>query len=483
MEQSPETISRGKKFVNDLGIYAIGNIGSKLITFLLVPFYTLYITTPADFGYYDICLTIIFCLTPIVSLQLNDGGFRFLLETTELRRKRGIVTIVYRTLITNSLILCFLSIILGLCFDIRYLTYIVIYGIIQSIYETIIQLVRGLGHTRTFVNAAIVNSFMIGVFSVLFIAVLRWEVPGIFMANICAKLVTMTWLEIKIGLIRKYFSVSFFDRSLRRQMLKYSLPLLPGTLCWWLLGANNRFFIEHYLGLTENGLYAIAMKFIGIMNILVMIFYQAWQQNAIEQYRSSDRDAFYSGIFNNFIIIFSGVLIVFSFGLRLNYFWLVSSEYRSSSQYIFLIAASIVIYAITMLYDLGYQCSKNTRRSLPSVFIGTAVNIICNFILIRQYGIYGIAWSSIITYTVMVIYRAIDTRKYFRISLHPRSILAILFMTGGAVLYSYTDSYIIDLTVIAISIPIFLILAPKQIRLTIFNKFRRNTSISRPESD
>lgn len=47
-------ISRGHKFVNDLALYAIGNIGSKLITFMLVPFYTFFITDPAEFGYYDI---------------------------------------------------------------------------------------------------------------------------------------------------------------------------------------------------------------------------------------------------------------------------------------------------------------------------------------------------------------------------------------------------------------------------------------------
>ena len=32
-----KTGSRSSKFVKDIGIYAIGNIGSKIITFLMVP--------------------------------------------------------------------------------------------------------------------------------------------------------------------------------------------------------------------------------------------------------------------------------------------------------------------------------------------------------------------------------------------------------------------------------------------------------------
>ena len=462
--------SRNKKFMRDLGIYAIGNLGSKLITFLLVPFYTQFITTPAEFGYYDICLTIIFCLTPIVSLQLNDGGFRFLLESESRKRQRGIVTIVYRTLLTNSMILAAVSLVVGFTFDIRYLSYIVIYGIIQSVYETVIQLVRGLGHTKTFVGAAVFNSFLIAGFSVIFVAVLPWGVPGIFIANICAKLVTMVWLEFKVKLIREYFKPSQVERGLLRQLLRYSLPLLPGTLCWWLLGANNRFFIEHYLGLSDNGLYAVAMKFAGTMNILVMIFYQTWQQNAIEQYKSQDRDTFYSKIFNTFILLFSAVIIIFSFGLRLNYSWLVGPEYQTSSRYVYLIALSIVIYGITMLYDLGYQCSKNTHRSLPSVFIGTSVNILCNFILIQHLGIYGIVWSSIITYTVMMIYRAIDTRKYFKITFTVQTLWSTITIIVCGLLYTYTDSATVDAAAIIICAVIYSQLLPGSIRDRILRK-------------
>ena len=61
--------SRKRKFVRDVGIYAIGNIGAKLITFLMVPLYTYFIADTADFGYYDVCLTACFLLLPLVSLQ------------------------------------------------------------------------------------------------------------------------------------------------------------------------------------------------------------------------------------------------------------------------------------------------------------------------------------------------------------------------------------------------------------------------------
>ena len=48
--------NRGSKFLKDIGVYAIGNIGSKLITFLMVPLYTYFVHDTGDFGYYDVCL-------------------------------------------------------------------------------------------------------------------------------------------------------------------------------------------------------------------------------------------------------------------------------------------------------------------------------------------------------------------------------------------------------------------------------------------
>ena len=68
--------NRVSKFLKDIGIYAIGNIGSKVITFLMVPLYTYFVHDTSDFGYYDLCLQVCLLLMPFVTLQLRDGAYR-----------------------------------------------------------------------------------------------------------------------------------------------------------------------------------------------------------------------------------------------------------------------------------------------------------------------------------------------------------------------------------------------------------------------
>ena len=74
-----ESGNRVRKLAKDVGVYALGNIGSKLITFMMIPLYTYFINA-ADFGYYDLCLNVIFLMVPFATLQLKDGSFRFLMD-------------------------------------------------------------------------------------------------------------------------------------------------------------------------------------------------------------------------------------------------------------------------------------------------------------------------------------------------------------------------------------------------------------------
>ena len=46
-----EQTNRGKKFFKDFGIYSIGILGTRIVMFLMVPFYTYFIADTAKFGY------------------------------------------------------------------------------------------------------------------------------------------------------------------------------------------------------------------------------------------------------------------------------------------------------------------------------------------------------------------------------------------------------------------------------------------------
>ena len=183
--------SRSSKFMKDIGVYAIGNIGSKIITFLMVPMYTYFIHDTSDFGYYDLCLTVCLLLIPFVTLQLRDGAFRFLLDCDDETQRKSIVTFVSHSMVTTVGVSAIIAVFMALFTSVQYLGYALGLLIAMSLQEVYSQVFRGLGNNRAFVTVGILSALGIGVFSIIFVAGLGWGIRGIFLANIVARVLAL----------------------------------------------------------------------------------------------------------------------------------------------------------------------------------------------------------------------------------------------------------------------------------------------------
>ena len=251
---------------------------------------------------------------------------------------------------------------------------------------------------------------------------------------------------------------------------------MPGSLCWWLTGSSDRLFISHFLGLDVNGVYAVAIRFTGIIYTLAIIFYQAWQETAILQYNSPDRDSFFSKMFNSYIFLLAGILVGYVFMLKVNYGWLVASEYRESLNFIYPLGLSAVIFAIAAFFDMGYQCAKDTKRTLPAIVLAAIVNVALNFTLIRPLGVYGVILTLLVTYLVLVIYRWHDMRRYFVLKINRRTLVPIAIILLSAIPFYYCHNTLLDITFMLIALVCIAASCSRDLRDLLLAKFRKHTS-------
>ena len=77
----------------------------------------------------------------------------------------------------------------------------------------------------------------------------------------------------------KYCSPGSVNNEYCREMLQYSVPLIPNGVMWWLVNALNRPIMETYVGLHGIGLFAVANKFPGIIAMIFTIFVSSWQSH------------------------------------------------------------------------------------------------------------------------------------------------------------------------------------------------------------
>ena len=71
--------NRKKYLMKNTAIFAIGNFTTKLIAFILVPFYT-YVLTTEEYGVINLIFTICTVISQLLMLNLQDAVRRFLLD-------------------------------------------------------------------------------------------------------------------------------------------------------------------------------------------------------------------------------------------------------------------------------------------------------------------------------------------------------------------------------------------------------------------
>ena len=85
-----------KTLLNNTFLLGLGTFGSKLLTFLMVRFYT-GVLSPSDYGTADLIMQTANLLIPIASLGITNGVFRFALDRVSQRKTvftGGLITIV-----------------------------------------------------------------------------------------------------------------------------------------------------------------------------------------------------------------------------------------------------------------------------------------------------------------------------------------------------------------------------------------------------
>lgn len=466
-ETTPTTLkkqSRGTKFVKDLGIYAIGNIGAKAITFFMVPLYTYFVDAPNDYGYYDLSLTIIFLVMPFVTLQLRDGAFRFLIGSGSDEERRQLVSIIYRVLGTMFLISALITLLVALIHPVGYLWQIFALLIAMCLQEVVSQVFRGLGHTKAFVTVGILSALGTAIFSIIFLVPMHMGIEGIYLANILSRLLAIGLVELRVQTLRRFFSIKVTGKAIARELLRYTLPLLPGSLCWWLLGSSDRWFVTHFLGLEATGIYAVAIRLTSIVQILTTIFYQAWQETALRQYNSPDRNRFFSEMLNSYIFLLSVLVIGFCFVVKMNYGWLVDDNYAASVRYLMPGAVSSGVFAVSAFFDLGYQCAKDTKRTLPGVIGCAVLSIVLNFTTVPVLGVWGVLLNSIVCWLVLCLWRWHDMKRYMTLRIDKRSALPVVLLLVTAVPYYLDTAWWQDLLVLVVALVVLWRLCPPMVR-------------------
>lgn len=416
-------MNKYKTLVSNTALISFGTFGSKILVFLMVRFYTGYLTT-AEYGTADLITQTANLLLPIISLGITNGVFRFAMDT-KLDKKSvfssGIITVTL-----GGLAFLIIAPILGLINQFNGFVWLIIIYTMASCYHSLCsQYIRALGSTLFFAVQGIVNTSLVIVLNIVFLAFLNMGITGYVLSVVLADAFSALLIFVKEKL---WLQITFKpDKAIFKDILKYSIPMIPATIFWWVTSVSDRYMVSGFIGTEANGIYAVSYKLPTFLTLISTVFMQAWQFSAVTESENDKKENidFFSKVWGSFqsVMFLAGAFIV---ALSIPLIKLLTTpSYYSAWKYIPLLALSMLFSSFANFMGSVYIVEKRSKNSFLTSMFGALLNIVLNFILIPSFlGVQGAAIATFVSYLSVFIIRALNVSKYIPFKMYPKHIIA-----------------------------------------------------------
>lgn len=397
-------------------LISMGTFGSKILVFLMVRFYTGYLT-PSDYSTADLITQTANLLFPIISVGIADGVFRFVMDSES--DKKSVLTLGFWCITVGALAFAVIIPLLGLVDDFKgYVWLIVVYTLASCYHSLCVYYLRGIGKTALFALQGIINTALVIILNVLFLAVFGMGITGYVLSVVLADTLSTLFLVFKEKMWRDF--TLHPQKGILKPMLKYSIPLIPTTIFWWITSVSNRYMVNEIIGSDANGLYAVAYKLPTILTLVSTMFMQAWQYSAVaeDEGNREEHAKFFGTVWRSFQAVMflaaSGVIAFTKVAMKL----LTSDEFYDSWKYVPLLSVAMVFTAFASFTGTVYTLNKKSVMSFLTAFIGASSNVILNLALIPTLGVQGAAIATVASYLLVFIVRCISVKRYIPFKLH-----------------------------------------------------------------
>ena len=437
LRRSGKTTGGYSLLLRDSVIYGGGRALQKFLVALLLPLYTAYLSQ-ADYGILGMVVTVTTFLDVFVTLGFDVAFSRFYFDDKSKEARSKVITnvfyvsTVYPGLLLGALIAAMPMLAPRLMGDQYndgdwiYFAVALVTLFFSNLNDVPFTLFR-LEHRPWRFSVYTVGRIFIQVpLSVLFVAVFDWGPMGVLIANLA------TAAGMQATLLPTYIrKVDWrLHWTLMKGMLAFAIPALFTGISFYWLKLSDRFFLLHYQGKAEVGLYTVANSLAQPLYMVLMAFRMAWPQwhyaklDEPEKHRHmvARSSTYFMGL-NGLALVLMGTYLPLLVHVFLN------RRYWSVGPVTFVLALSIAAYALYFVFWVGANVAKRNQM-IPVYFaIASAANIALNFWLVPRYGMWAAAWTTVIGYGILVVTIYFHSQRWYPIPYEWSRLVKILAAT------------------------------------------------------
>lgn len=419
---------------SDTAIFAVGNILSKLVVFVLLPLYTSTMTAQ-EYGTAELINNASELIYPVFCLCIYEAAFRFALDATS--NKKSVFTSAFLLTLCMVPVACLMTAAINAFSRYEYAWYLSVLVCVMSVRILCAQFAKGLGMIKPFALSGVITSLVLFGLNIILLMTLKMGIKGYLSSMIAANVITTAYLFFRCGLW-KYLGTGF-DGELFRQMLLYSLPMVPNIMAWWFNNISGRYVVLYFYGAGVAGLFTAASKLPSVINMFSSVFQQAWQISTAREIETREGAAFFSKVYQ----IYSGLILIGSASLIAIMPWLsklmLKNEFYEARLFVPFLVLGAVLNCYNVFFGTFYTAIKKNRMIMVSTMIGTGVNLVVTVVLTPLIGVWGAIAGNAVGFLIIVAMRVVDTRRFIRVEMDWRINVPAMFIVLAQAIVSTID--------------------------------------------
>jgi O-antigen/teichoic acid export membrane protein len=453
-----------KSLGKDSIIYGVSGILGKSLTIFLTPLYTR-LFTPSDYGTINLVNTTFLLATLLSICALDNACARWYYDTENQGDRKKTVASWFWFQTGLSLILSLLLLLLSYGFAV-YIIKIPFDQLIELWSVACLNMVLGVGANvlinwyrfnrlpKAAVTFTLLQSLCTIATTYIFVVVLDWHIAGIFYAILLTTIIFNTYA---IYTLRQWINPFYFNTLRLKEMLLFSLPMIPAALSYWLMNSTDAYFIEYFVGKSEVGLFAVGATLASGMMLLTSSFQSAWGPFAFSIINEPDAKDTYANVFFIFGVLSSlAILFFFLFSPELLAVF-TTSAYYDSAWVMSILALNLVVISFSYIAVIGTSIKKSTMEYATASIIAGGLTIILDIVLIPIWGKEGSAIATVLAQIIVPIYIFYKAQKIYYI---PYKFFRVALILGLSLLVGTTTRFIAnELSYNTLFIKIFVFIA------------------------
>ena len=401
-------MNRKKLLIENIIVYGLGGVLTKIIPFIMLPIITDMMPDTSCFGVYDLYSTVTSLCTTVGMLGMSDAAFRFFFDSEEVKRRKEICATAWAisTIVTvgTLVILAMFGELISLkiygAVDYLYLIAFNIVAVFIGNLSTLIALPTRMQNNR---KVYLITNTLSSILFYLLAMILLYRKHYILALPLASVLTSSVMLIIYFVLNGKWYSIKFINYSLSKELIKYGLPIMPQHLMYYVMNTSDKWMIALFLGQAYNGVYALGGKFGQASQLIYVAFAGGWLYYRYKTMNADDQVENVSRVFEFLgYASFAALLVCCAFAR----FVIVSFFDEAYQEAYVLMPYLFFAPLIQMLFQViagQFAIIKKTWVSLICLLAGAFSNVLLNYLLIPFMGLEGAAIATLAGYSITLV--------------------------------------------------------------------------------